>query len=59
MSRRYSCDGCLPVHTFCGLGGQNAIEKLCKWAFDHPANEGAVFIALNSSNMMSILYCLI
>ena len=24
--------------------------KLCKWAFDHPVNEGAVFIEHNSSN---------
>ena len=30
--------------------GQNALENFCKWAFDHPANEGAVFIAHNSSN---------
>ena len=45
-----SCDDCLPVHTFSGLGGQNALENFCKWAFDHPANEGAVFIAHNSSN---------
>ena len=44
------CDDCLPVHTFSGLGGQNALEKFCKWAFDHPVNEGAVFIAHNSSN---------
>ena len=40
----------MPVHTFSGLGGQNTLEKLCKWAFDHPVNEGAVFIAHNSSN---------
>ena len=45
-----SCDDCLPVHTFSGVGGQNAIEKFCKWAFDNPVNEGAVFIAHNSSN---------
>ena len=45
-----SCDDCLPVHTFSGLGGQNALENFCKWAFDHPVNEGAVFIAHNSSN---------
>ena len=38
-----SCDDCLPVHTFSGLGGQNALEKFCKWAFDQPVNEGAVF----------------
>ena len=33
-----------------GLGGQNALEKFCKWAFDPPVIEGAVFIAHNSSN---------
>ena len=27
-----------------------ASYKFCKWAFDHPVNEGAVFIAHNSSN---------
>ena len=31
-----SGDDCLPVHTFSGLGGQNALENVCKWAFDHP-----------------------
>ena len=45
-----SCDDCLPVHTFSGLGGQNALDNFCKWAFDHPVNEGAVFIAHKSSN---------
>ena len=45
-----SCDDCLPVHTFSGLGGQNALDKFCKWAFDHPVNQGAVFITHNSSN---------
>ena len=45
-----SCDNCLPVHTFSGLGGQNAFENFCKWAFDHPVNEGTVFITQNSSN---------
>ena len=45
-----SCDNCLPVHTFSGLGGQITLETLCKWAFDDPVNEGAVFIAHNSSN---------
>ena len=45
-----SCDDCLPVHTFSGLGGQNALENFCWWAFDHSVNEGAVFIAHNSSN---------
>ena len=44
-----SCDDCLPVHTFSGLGGQNALENFCKWAFDYPVN-GPVFIAHNSSN---------
>ena len=44
-----SCDDCLPVHTFSGLG-QNALEKFCKWAFDHPVNKGPVLIAHNSSN---------
>ena len=39
----------MPVHTFSGLGGQNTLEKLCKWAFDHHVNEGAVLIAHNSS----------
>ena len=24
-----SCDNCLPVHIFSGLGGQNAIENFC------------------------------
>ena len=28
-----SCDDCLPVHTFSGLGGQNAFEFFCEWAF--------------------------
>ena len=45
-----SCDDCLPVHTFNGLGVKNALEKFCEWAFDHPVNEGAVFIAHNRSN---------
>ena len=45
-----SCDECLPVHTFSGLGDQNALESLCKWAFDNPVNRAAVFIAYNSSN---------
>ena len=45
-----SCDDCLPVHTFIGLGGQNALDKFCKLAFDHPVNQGVVFIAHNSSN---------
>ena len=44
-----SCDNCLPVHTFSGLG-ENALENLCTWSFDHPVNEGAVFIAHNSNN---------
>ena len=44
------CDDCLSVHTFSGLGGQNALEIFCKWAFYQPVNEGAVFIADNSSN---------
>ena len=45
-----SCDDCLPsygqnyycieVHILSGLGGQNALEKFCKWAFDHPVTEG-------------------
>ena len=54
-----SCDDSLPVHTFSGLGGQNAFANFCKWAFDHPVNEGAVFIAYNSSNYDAHLYCLI
>ena len=45
-----SCDDCLPVHTFSGLGGQNALDKFCTWAFDHSVNEGAVLIAHNISN---------
>ena len=45
-----SCDDCLPVHIFSGLGGQNALENCCEWAFDNPVSEGAVFIAHNSSN---------
>ena len=40
----------MPVHTFSGLGGQNARENICEWVFDHPVNEGAVFIAHHSSN---------
>ena len=40
-----SCYDCLPVHTFSGLGDQNAPEN-----FDHTVNEGAVFIAHNSGN---------
>ena len=40
-----SCDNCLSVDTFSGLGGQNNLENV--WAFDHPVNEGAVFIAHN------------
>ena len=44
------CDNCLPVHTFIGLGGQNVLENFCVLAFDHPINEGAIFIAHNSSN---------
>ena len=28
----------------------NVLDKFCKWAFDHPVNEWAVFIAHNSSN---------
>ena len=39
-----SCDNCVSVHTLTGLVGQNALENYCKWAFDHPVNEGAVFI---------------
>ena len=55
------CDDCLLVHTFSGLGGQNVLEKLCKWAYYHSVNEGAVFIAQNSSNddPHFILSCLI
>ena len=45
-----SCDDCLPVHTFRGLDGHNPLEFFCKWAFDHLVNEGAVFIAHNSSD---------
>ena len=45
-----SCDDCLPVHTLSGLCGYNVLETFCKWAFDHPVNKGAVFIAHNSSN---------
>ena len=45
-----SCVDCLAVHTFSGLGSQNVLEKFCKWAFGHIVNEGAVFIAHNSSN---------
>ena len=44
-----SCDDCLQVHTFSGLGGQNALEQYCEWTFDHPGNEGVVLIAHNSS----------
>ena len=51
-----SCDDCLPVYTFSGLSGQNGIENICKWAFDHPVNEGAVFIAHNSSNYDAHFY---
>ena len=45
-----SCDDCLPVHIFIGLGGQNTLENICKWAFDHPVNKGEACIAHNSSN---------
>ena len=45
-----SCDDCLPVHTFNRLNIQNTLENFCNWDFDHPVNEGAVFIAHNSSN---------
>ena len=45
-----SCNDCLPVHTFSVLGGQNSLDQFSEWAFDHPVNEGAVFIAHNSSN---------
>ena len=46
-----SCDDCLSVRTFSGLGGQNALDKFCKWAFDHPVNEvGSHSLAHNSSN---------
>ena len=48
-----SCDDCLPVHTFSELGGQNALEFFCKWAFDNLVNEGEVFIAHNSSNYVA------
>ena len=44
-----SCQDCLPVHTFSGLGGENALYEFCKWAFDDPLNQGAVFIAHNGS----------
>ena len=40
----------MSVHIFSRLGGQNALEKNCKWAFDFPVNEGEVFIAHNISN---------
>ena len=40
----------MPVHTFSGLGGQNALENFCKRDFDHHVNKGAVFIAHNSGN---------
>ena len=43
-------DVCSPVHTFSELVGKNALEKVCKWDFDHPVNEGAVFIVQYSSN---------
>ena len=45
-----SCDDCLPVYTFSRLGDQIALVNFCKWAFDHPVNEGKVIIAHNSSN---------
>ena len=45
-----SCNDCFPVHTLSGLDGQNALENFCKWGFEYPVNEGAVFIAPNSSN---------
>ena len=35
-----SCDNCLPVHTFGGLGRPNPLENLCKWDFEHLVNEG-------------------
>ena len=53
-----SCDDCLPVNTFSGLGGMNALQNCCKWAFDHPVTEDAVFIAHNSDNFIYIVYCL-
>ena len=53
-----SCDDCLPVYTFSGLGGQNALDKFCKWAFDHPV-KGLYSLHTTVVNMMSILYCLI
>ena len=52
-----SCDDCLPVHTFSGLDGQNALENLCKWAFDHPVNMKGQYSTVVI--MMPILYCLI
>ena len=43
-----SCDDCLPVHTFSGLGGQN--DNFVSGLLINPVNEGAVFIEHNSSN---------
>ena len=50
-------DACLRVHTF---SGQNDLDFVCKWAFDHPVNEEAIFIAHNNSNYDAhYIYCLI
>ena len=52
-----SCDDCLPVHTFSGLGGQNALEEFWKFKFSRKKiHTNAAFMCLvfmYNSNMSS------
>ena len=54
-----SCDDCLPVHTFSGLGGQNALENFCKGLLITLPMKGQYSLHTTVVIMMPILYCLI
>ena len=54
-----SCDDCLPVHTFSGLGGQNTLEKIVSGLLIILSMKGQYSLHTTVVIMMPILYCLI
>ena len=54
-----SCDDCLPVHTFSGLGGQNVLETFANGLLIILSMKGQHSLHTTVVIMMPILYCLI
>ena len=54
-----SCDDCLPVHTFRGLGGQNALKTFVSGLLIIPSMKGQYSLHTTVVIMMPILICLI